>query len=575
MTDRAAPRALLVTSMGASPAAVTPVLAALEASGLKVRAIDVGRVGSRSDGAIDRMVRAIVGELAERRLERELGSYPPDVVLAFDPGSTTVLTLARDSASKPAPVLAVIDALAPESEWATTDADRFLVVDDEAAYELGEHGVDGERILPVGAVCEAAFAAASKESRSSLRARFKVGSDRPVVLVEVAGLGYDTTSQIALQLSLCDRPATYLFDAGNDSEAATALRRQVPTLGIRAKLFGDTEDAALFWRCADVIVSRPRPQSVARTLVLGARMVSFLPEDKSGQELAKALEERGIGVAAANALLLSSALDPLVQKAARTDSLVGEDGAANVADIAWVVGAERGAVVEERRAAEREFTRERVRAATSAADAVARSTAAAGGLEDLSGATVAPAADGDLPDPGEIARLKAEVSARLGQVSKTVFEASNAAEQWQKRQQKAAARGNSKLAQDAERNGDAERARMHQALAEMAQLESELKGLERAAAVAAQAGPRRASSSSRPEPEAATSAPPRSAAPKKQSVDDLLAQMKAGQRGGTSTNAPPREKRRGKGKRGNENSSVDEELAALKRKMAAKKKGRK
>ncbi len=562
--------------MGASPAAVTPVLAALEASGLKVRAIDVGRVGSRSDGAIDRVVRAIVGELSERRLDRELGSYPPDVVLAFDPGSTTVLTLARDSASKPAPVLAVIDTLTPESEWATTDADRFLVVDDEAAYALGEHGVEGERILTVGAVCEAAFAASSKESRSSLRARFKIGSDRPVVLVQVSGLGYDTTSQIALQLSLCDRPATYLFDAGDDSDAATALRRQVPTLGMRAKLFGDTEDAALFWRCADVVISRPSPRAVARTLVLGARMVSFLPEDKRGQEIAKALEERGIGAAAANALLLSSALDPLVQKPARTDSLIGQDGAANVADIAWVVGSERGAVVEERRAAEREVRQERVRAATSAADAVARSTSAAGGLEDLSGAVGADTPSADLPDPGEIARLKAEVSARLGQVSKAVFEASNAAENWQKRQQKAAAKGNAKLARDAERNADAERARMHQALAEMAQLESELKGLERAATVAAQAGPRRAApSSSGVKEDGGASAQTRAAAPNKPSVDELLAKMKAGQRGGTSTSAPPSEKRRGKRKRAPETASVDDELAALKRKMASKKKGRK
>jgi len=168
---------------------VTPVLAALEASGLKVRAIDVGRVGSRSDGTLDRVMRAIVGELAERRLARELGSYPPDVVVAFDPGSTTALTLARDSATKPAPVVAVIDALAPESEWASTDADRFLVVDDEAAYALTSHGVEGARILPIGAVCEAAFAAAAKESRAALRTRFKVGSDRPVVLVEVSGLG--------------------------------------------------------------------------------------------------------------------------------------------------------------------------------------------------------------------------------------------------------------------------------------------------------------------------------------------------------------------------------------------------
>ncbi len=568
------PRVLLVTSVGASPAAVTPVLAALEVAGLAVRAIDVGRVGARVEGAFDRMIRALVGELAERRLMRELGTFPPDVVVAFDPGTTSALTVARDQATKPAPVLAVIDSLAPESEWATTDADRYLVVDDEAAVALTDHGVEAERVMAVGAVAEAAFVRAAAEPRAALRSRHKLGG--VVVLVEVAGLGYDMTSQIALQLSLAEANPTYLFDAGDDSDAATALRRQVPTLGMRAKLFGDTDDAPLYWRCADVVIARPRPETVARTLILGAKLVALLPEDRSGHELAAALELRGRAAAASNALLLTSALEQLLKAPAPGDNAV-VDGAGNVADIAWVVGKERSAVIDERHAAARQATRARVRAASEAAAAAERVTSAAGGLEDLSGGTMADfATAADMPDPGEIARLRAEINARIGQVSKTVFAAREAAEQWEGRRDKAAKKGDAELAREAERNGDAERARMHQALAELSQLQSELKDLDRAATAAAMGAPPRSSRPVEPPP------PRRPAGP---SVDDLLEQMKRDQRGGTSTSSSSsrgssssdgsssgssRKGRRGK-KKSKADTTVDDELAALKRKMAAKK----
>jgi hypothetical protein len=79
------------------------------------------------------------------------------------------------------------------------------------------------------------------------------------VVVEVAGLGAEATGALALQLSLADvsERLTYLFDAAGDVDAAAVLRRQVPMLGLRAKLFGASADAARTWRAGDVVVARP------------------------------------------------------------------------------------------------------------------------------------------------------------------------------------------------------------------------------------------------------------------------------------------------------------------------------
>ncbi|ACY16032.1 MGDG synthase family glycosyltransferase [Haliangium ochraceum] len=562
------PAVLLVTSTGAPEGGVTPVLAALEAADLSVRAIDVGRAGSRSDGAIDKVLQALAGEVAERRLLRELSSNPPDVSIAFDPATAAALSAVRDQGHHPAPVVAIVAEMQPDSAWSATDADRYLTVDEDAAAELAELGVDGSRIIPIGALCPWRFLEAAGESKDSLRERFKITAGDRVVVVDVAGFGYEQTSQIALQLSLVASKVTYLFDAGGDAEAATALRRQVPTLDMRAKLFGKTADAARYWRCADVVITRPSAASVARGLALGARMVAFMPEGSEGTHNAKGLEARGLGTTATTTLLLSSALEPLLAQAPRSDSRVGMDGAGNVADIAWVVGSERREILSERQAEATSATRERVRAAAGAAEAASRASAAAGGLEDLGGG----GGGGDAPDPPrerDVAALRAEVRMRQAQVGKTVGEARTAADRWRERADNARRHGDENAAREAERQADAERARMHAALAEMSQLQGELERLESTAAEARRSAPRSSGSGSSGGSRASTgSASSAGAARSRSNVDDLLDQMKRQQSARPEANKARSAPRTPVA----EERTIDDELDALKRKMQRKKK---
>jgi hypothetical protein len=165
---------------------------------------------------------------------------PPDVAIAFVPHSAIALTSARDALLSPVPVIAVVGELEPSQAWSQSDADRFVAVDDIAAVALADAGVEGDRILVVGAIGERAFADAATHDRTSLRTRFKLGGK--TALVEVAGLGGELTGQLSLQLSLLDASSaiTFLFDAGSDADAAAVLRRQVPALGLRGKLFGAT-----------------------------------------------------------------------------------------------------------------------------------------------------------------------------------------------------------------------------------------------------------------------------------------------------------------------------------------------
>jgi len=562
---------LIVTSSGAHSSAVVPVLAAIEAAGMRVRAIDVGAAGGGGGGVADRVRRALLGEGAERRLRKELEMSPPDAAVVFDAHAALALTVARDQvpavAGSATPVIAVVGDLEPAAAWAQTDADRFVAVDELAAVALADAGVEGERILVVGAIGERAFAEAGTHDRAALRTRFKLAGK--VALIEVAGLGAEQTGQLSLQLSLLDggEAITFLFDAGNDVEAAAVLRRQVPTLGLRAKLFGATADAALLWRAADVIVARPRPEVVARVLLAGGKLVALVDDQLAGSaRAAAALELRKRGIGAKGLLLLSSALDSAFGGVQPSPTA---DGAEQIADIVFAVSSDKRGVVDERRQAAQAATRDRVRAASAAASAAAATTAMPGELEDLGGS---PAEPSPTIDAAELARLKAEVQLRKTELTRSMAAARDAATKLADQAKGAAARGAPDEAAQLERRADSERAKMHALLAELATLEQELAELERVAKTI-QDAPRSSSSSSSGSagrddvpPERPRSRPP---AP---SIDDALDDLKrrAGSPGGS---AAPKQSASKSGSQSTRTAkppagTVDDELAALKKKMA-------
>ena len=547
-----APRILVVTSARVPGDAVTPVLAALEAAGGEIRALDVGKMSAR---ATWRVWQTVVGELAERRLHQELAESPPDVALAFDPAAVKALAAARDEAQGGAPVVAVVPDLEPDASWGDTDADRYLAIDEEAAVALADAGVADDRIIPVGPLGERAFAEAAAEPRQLLRERFKLGGG-PIVLVQVAGLGGELASQLALQLSLIPGRPLFLFDAGGDTDAAQTLRSQVPTLDIRAKLFGTTRDAPRLWRAADVVIARPMAKTVARALILGARLVGLSPEGDDQLAAIEALEARKLARGAANPLLIASAIEPLLSQSARTDDRIAADGAETVADAAYLIAAQKEALLEEIHAARRAERSARVDAATTAAETQQRRARAAGDLEDLGGAAEPADVAPDI-DRAEIEELIRQIARRTEKGKKRLIEARQAADSWQKRADEASRAGDDAAAKKAQSSADRERARMHETLAELAELEKEMTRLRRARS-AAQSAPRkrpaagaRASAGSA---KAKRAKSPSGRGRELSSVDELLERLKREQASGRKTSPTT-------------GGDIDDELEALKRKV--------
>lgn len=339
-----------------------PLLAALEVAGIAVRVLDVGALASGGSVA-DRLVGALRGEAAGRRIRRAVREHLPSVALALDPWAAMELSVARDQEQPSFPVVGVAPEMVIQSAWQTAEVDRLCVVDDEAAVLAQTLAIAGERIVVTGNIAPRRFVDAATQAKSAMKALHQLAGH--VVLVDgalLAGRAADVLTQWSLGGSAEDWQ--WLFDAGANAETAAALRRAVPSIGLRGKLFGVTHDAPRFYRAADVVVTADEA-TVRKARACGTRCVVV---EEDGPLLGTALWSRRSGTGAPLPLVPA-------QLASGPEPVLLLDGAAHVASLVAVISGERGEILAER------LVRPTVKPVESVVTGVAE------GLEDLSGPT--------------------------------------------------------------------------------------------------------------------------------------------------------------------------------------------
>ncbi|MBS1120910.1 MAG: hypothetical protein H6Q90_3138 [Deltaproteobacteria bacterium] len=212
-------------------------------------------------------------------------------------------------------------------------------------------------------------------------------------------------------------------------------------------------------------------------MLVGGKLVAIIDDTIVGAaSAAAALETRKRAVAAKGLMLLSSALESAFGGAHPSPT---SDGGDNVADIVAAIANDKRGVIDERRAAAQAATRDRVRAASAATQAAAASAAMPGELEDLGSGSAPFVDDNPLPDAAEVARLRAEVEQRKAEMTRSMMAARDAATAFSEQAKGVKAAGSVDEAAQLDRKADAERARMHALLGELATLETELAELER------------------------------------------------------------------------------------------------
>jgi 1,2-diacylglycerol 3-beta-galactosyltransferase len=366
-------------------------------------------------GAVRRTVMAPVYGSVARAAE----ACRPALIVAFHPMTADPAVRARDLAGALSPVITVItDLITAHLSWRDAAVDRVVVPSAEIAGRCAQDGMADDRYVPLGLPVAAEFCEPplDEAERKELKRELGVSGDFLVVLTGGAEGSGGLRRRAAAILRQVDDVEVAVICGRN-----RFLNRRVSRLAGRAgqgrlTAHGFVGNMADWLRCADVVVGKAGPGTIAEATCCGAPLVltSFVPGQEKGN--AEFVTGAGAGVYAPRPRQLAAEIGRLRRD---PDALAGmRDAAVRVsrpgaaADIARFLAELAG------------------HAAGGRAGAGLDASAGAGHEAPAEGGPEAPAgADGDRSGlPGERALLPAFVGGAVARESALIVALTDAAD---------------------------------------------------------------------------------------------------------------------------------------------------
>jgi 1,2-diacylglycerol 3-beta-galactosyltransferase len=288
-------------------------------------------------GAVRRTVMAPVYGSVARAAE----ASRPALIVAFHPMTADPAVRARDFAGPLSPVITVItDLITAHLSWRDAAVDRVVVPSAEIAARCAQDGMEADRYVPLGLPVAAEFCQPplGEAERRALKRELGVNGDFLVVLTGGAEGSGGLRRRAAAIIRKTDNVDVAVICGRNQS-----LKRRVSRLAGRAgegrlTAHGFVGNMADWLRCADIVVGKAGPGTIAEATCCGAPLVltSFVPGQEKGN--AEFVTGVGAGVYAPRPRELAAEIgrlrrDPGALAAMRDASVrVGRPGAA--ADIA-------------------------------------------------------------------------------------------------------------------------------------------------------------------------------------------------------------------------------------------------
>jgi len=233
------------------------------------------------------LLRRTLLRLADGPVEEMVAALAPAVVVSFHPLTTAVaVAAARRSPHRPPVVTVITDLVTTHVSWWSDDADRIVVASAEAAARLHRREIQPTRCLNLGLPVARQFhgGALAPAERESLRRGLGL-SPRSFTLV-VTGGGEGAGGMY--------RSVSALIDGFDDIEVVAIcgrndrLRRRLAPVAARAggrlTVLGFVANMADWMRCADAVVTKAGPGTIAEATCCGAAMLltGHLPGQEAG-----------------------------------------------------------------------------------------------------------------------------------------------------------------------------------------------------------------------------------------------------------------------------------------------------
>ncbi len=422
-----------------------------------------------------RLEAAVVSSMGWPPVEEALAGRKPRVVVAMDPVAAAAVDAWRAKGHLRAPLVGVVSSLWLDPAWASTAVDRLSVVDETQAEAALDQGLPAECLVPCGVPVCGGFSSIQPDDKEPLRKAFDLPVGRPVVLVVTDGLDSDQLTGALLQLGMVAENATLMFDVARDDEAADLLRRRAGLYGIKARMFGKVEEAGQLWAAADAVVARPLAYVEQRVIPNRLPLICLHPRGEAEQQAARCYRDQGVGAVVEHPATLAAEVEMLLQpdtlqQARQRMQQMSKVKAAD--DVARLVAQVR--VNAEQILAETRTVAERPAPGKRGEEAEAKQPAKKKGPLEIIGE---PAED-EGEEAGPAVGTLADLEAAEAEAGRQVLVHQEEAERWNSRMVLAREKGDDELVTMAKRMCGKHQQSMHHALAELARLAEQRKGLQ-------------------------------------------------------------------------------------------------
>jgi 1,2-diacylglycerol 3-beta-galactosyltransferase len=224
-----------------------------------------------------RVLEGTVLRLADRPVRAAVTARRPAVVVSFHPlTSGAAVRAARQAAPRPATVTVVTDLARPHAAWLTGGADWLARPPGAAARGACE--------LAVGVPVAAEFTAGSLTTGGRAALRRRLGVAGTGFLAVVTGGGEGAGGLLRTARALTGSGVSVVVICGRNQRARRRLARRAEQAGGRLTVLGFVPAMADWLRCADVVVTKAGPGTIAEAACCGAPMLitSHLPGQETG-----------------------------------------------------------------------------------------------------------------------------------------------------------------------------------------------------------------------------------------------------------------------------------------------------
>ena len=216
--------------------------------------------------------------------------FKPDVVFCTHYLPVEILGKAREKwPDKPPFAVCVVTDFEAHALWMGEAVDLYCVAAGETRARLIARGVPAENVLATGIPISAKFS--SSPDAATVRKRYGLRDDLPVLLVLGGGFGMGPVAEILRELDKIERPFQTLVVAGRNEELRRELAskdRHHPT-----HVLGFVSNMHELMAVADLLISKPGGLTTSEALAMGKPI--FILNPIPGQEAANSdfLLERG------------------------------------------------------------------------------------------------------------------------------------------------------------------------------------------------------------------------------------------------------------------------------------------